>query len=84
MTPPIKATELPPPNASRDDHIDRALNMISNTAPFDITHDPAMAIPCGMADGLPVSLMLIGRHFDEPSIYHAAFAFERLGDWKMM
>ena len=28
--------------------------MISNTAPFDITHHPAMALPCGMSDGLPV------------------------------
>ena len=80
----IKATELPAPDASREDYIDRALNMIANTAPFDITHHPAMAIPCGMADGLPVSLMLVGRHFDEPSIYRAAFAFERSGDWKTM
>jgi amidase len=37
-----------------------------------------------MADGLPASLMLVGRHFDEPSIYRAAFAFERIGDWKAM
>ena len=45
-TTPIKATELPAPDASREDYVDRALNMISNTAPFDITHHPAMAIPC--------------------------------------
>jgi len=83
-TTPIKATELPAANASREDYVDRALNMISNTAPFDITHHPAMAIPCGMADGLPLSLMLVGRHFDEPTIYRAAFAFERMTDWKSM
>ena len=46
--------------------------MITNTAPFDITHHPAMAIPCGMSDGLPVSLMLVGKHWDEPTIYRAA------------
>jgi amidase len=83
-TTPIKATELPAPDASREDYVDRALNMISNTAPFDITHHPAMAIPCGMADGLPVSLMLVGRHFDEPTIYRAAFACERMADWKAL
>ena len=83
-TTPIKATELPAADASREDYVDRALNMISNTAPFDITHHPAMAIPCGMADGLPLSLMLVGRHFDEPAIYRAAFAFERMADWKSM
>jgi amidase len=37
-----------------------------------------------MADGLPLSLMLVGRHFDEPTIYRAAFAFERMTDWKSM
>jgi amidase len=83
-TTPIKASELPAPDASREDYVDRALNMISNTAPFDITHHPAMAIPCGMADGLPVSLMLVGRHFDEPTVYRAAFAFERMMDWRTM
>ena len=46
--------------------------MIANTAPFDITHHPAMSVPCGMVDGLPVGLMLVGRHFDEMTIYRAA------------
>jgi len=83
-TTPIKASKLPAPDASREEYVDKALNMISNTAPFDITHHPAMAIPCGMADGLPVSMMLVGKHFDEPTIYRAAFAFEQVGDWKKM
>jgi amidase len=33
---------------------------------------------------LPVGLMLIGKHFDEPTIYRAAYAFEQAGDWKVM
>jgi amidase len=80
-TTPIKATPLPPADAPRELYVERALNMISNTAPFDITHHPAMAVPCGMSDGLPVSMMLIGKHFDEPSIYRAAYAFEQSCDW---
>ena len=32
--------------------------MITNSVPSDITHHPAMAISCGMADVLPVSVML--------------------------
>ncbi len=81
-TTPMKATKLPEPNVSREDYVARAFEMISNTAPFDITHHPAMSLPCGMVDGLPVGLMLIGRHFDEPTIYRAAHAFEQAGDWK--
>jgi amidase len=83
-TTPIKASKLPDPSATREEYVDKALNMIGNTSPFDITHHPAMAIPCGMSDGLPVSLMLVGKHFDEPTIYRAAFAFERGEDWKTM
>jgi len=83
-TTPIKAHELPPPNAPRELVVERALNMISNTAPFDITHHPAMAIPCGMSEGLPVSMMLVGKHWDEPTIYRAAYAFEHAGEWAKM
>jgi amidase len=83
-TTPMKATPLPPANASREDYVARALEMITNTAPFDITHHPAMSLPCGMVDGLPVGLMLVGRHFDEMTIYRAAHAFEQSGDWKTM
>ncbi len=83
-TTPMKAQPMPGPGASREEIVDRALEMIGNTAPFDISHHPAMAVPCGMSYGLPVSMMLIGKHFDEPTIYRAAAAFERAGDWKQM
>ncbi|MDM0069957.1 amidase [Variovorax sp. J31P207] len=83
-TTPMKATPLPEVDASREDVVARALEMISNTSPFNITHHPAMTVPCGMVDGLPVGLMLIGKHFDEPTIYRAAHAFEQAGDWKSM
>jgi amidase len=83
-TTPMKATPLPDPKASREEYVTRAVEMITNTAPFDITHHPSMSIPCGMVDGLPVGLMLTGRHFDEPTIYRAAEAFEQSGDWKKM
>lgn len=81
-TTPMKAQPLPKPGAPREEVVERALEMLANTAPFDISHHPAMAIPCGMSDGLPVSMMLVGKHFDEPTIYRAAYAFEQAGDWK--
>jgi amidase len=80
----IKATPLPSPEASREEYVQRALEMISNTAPFDITHHPAMAIPCGMSKGLPISMMLVGKHFQESTIYQAAHAFEKGANWKKM
>jgi amidase len=80
----MKAQPMPKAGAAREEIVERALEMISNTAPFDISHHPAMAVPCGMSHGLPVSMMLIGKHFDEPTIYRAAHAFEQAGDWKQM
>src|SRR6516225_5059579 len=51
---PLKATLLPPPNASREDYVARALEMLSNTCPFDVTGHPAVTVPAGMSAGLPV------------------------------
>ena len=83
-TVPLKATPLPGPDASREEYVQRALEMIGNTAPFDITHHPAMSLPCGMGDGLPIGMMLVGRRYGEPAIYRAAYAFEQAEDWKSL
>jgi amidase len=48
------------------------------TAPFDVTGHPAMSVPCGMGDGLPIAFMLVGKHYDESTIYRAAAALKRL------
>jgi amidase len=81
---PIVATPLPEENATIDVILQRAFEMLPNTAPFDCTHHPAMSLPCGLIDGLPVGLMLIGKHHDEATIYQAAAAFERGVDWKSL
>jgi amidase len=74
---PMKATKLPPPDASITENCQRAFEMLPNTCPFDVTGHPAMSIPCGMSDGLPAGLMLIARDWNEATIYRAAHAFEQ-------
>jgi amidase len=81
-TTPMKATPLPEPGSPREVVVERAFEMVTNTAPFDVSHHPAMAVPCGMSDGLPISMMLVGKHFDEATIYRAAYAFEKDANWK--
>jgi amidase len=81
---PIVAAPLPEENAPLDVILQRAFEMLPNTAPFDCTHHPAMSLPCGLVGGLPVGLMLIGKHYDESAIYQAAAAFERGVDWKSL
>lgn len=56
--------------------VEKGLTMIQNTAPFDISGHPAITVPCGMSDGLPVGLMFVGERFDDASVLRAAKAFE--------
>jgi amidase len=78
----MKPTPLPEPTATREEYIARAFELSTNTLPFNLTRHPAMSLPCGLVDGLPVGLMLVGRQFDEPTIYRAAYAFEQSTDWR--
>ncbi len=79
---PFPATRIPAPDCSREEYVDLALNMQQNTCPFDVSGHPAFTVPCGMVGGLPVGMMLVGRHFDEATLIRAGRAFEKLGDWK--
>jgi aspartyl-tRNA(Asn)/glutamyl-tRNA(Gln) amidotransferase subunit A len=44
---------------------------------------PAMSIPAGFVDGLPVGLQLIGNHFDEAKILNAAHIYQINTDWHL-
>ncbi len=79
---PLKATPIPPANASLALWCQRAFEMLPNTCPFDVTGHPAMNVPCGLSDGLPVGMMFVGKYYAETTIYRAAHAFELLGDWR--
>jgi amidase len=81
---PMVATKLPDENAPISEILERGFEMLPNTASFDCTHHPAMSVPCGLVDGLPVGMMLVGRQYAESTIYQAAAAFEAKADWKSM
>jgi len=81
---PMVATPLPEANAPVGQILQRAFEMLANTSQFDCTHHPAMSLPCGLVDGLPVGMMLVAKAFDEETIYRTAAAFERGVDWKSL
>lgn len=47
------------------------------TIPVSLAGIPAISVPCGSADGLPIGLQIIGKPFDESTVLRAAHAFEQ-------
>ena len=80
---PHKPQQIPPSDCSIALYVQRAFEMIGNTAPFN-GGLPAMTIPCGLSEGLPIGMQLVGRYYQEMKIYQAAHAFEQSGDWRTM
>jgi amidase len=53
-----------------------------NTQPFNYTGHPALAVPVGKSSaGLPASMQLIGRFFDDPLVLRIAYAYQQSVDW---
>ncbi len=74
---PLTATPLVEQTAPREEYFGRALEMIGNTAPFDVTGHPAISVPAGLVNGLPSGLMIIGKHFDDATCLRVAHSFEQ-------
>ena len=66
------------PELDRVEETGREWTLAANTAPMDLTGHPAISVPCGMVDGLPVGLMFVGAHFDESTVLQVAREFESL------
>lgn len=73
------------PSLDWRERVARDYNHITlNTCPFNATGHPAISIPCGKVNGLPVGLMLIGKHFQEATLLKIADAFEKNFDWEKL
>jgi amidase len=60
----------------------RGWAVANNTATFDVTGHPSLNVPCAKSHGLPVGLMLTGRHFEDATLLRAAHAFEQNVAWE--
>ena len=63
-----------------DDPVNMYLNDVF-TQPANIAGLPAISIPCGFFDGLPIGLQLMANHLGEESLLKAAYAYEQSTDW---
>ncbi|MED4460858.1 Asp-tRNA(Asn)/Glu-tRNA(Gln) amidotransferase subunit GatA [Metabacillus fastidiosus] len=70
----------PTPAFKIGENISDPLTMYANdilTIPVNLAGVPAISIPCGFANGLPLGLQIIGKHFDESTVYRVAHAYEQ-------
>jgi aspartyl-tRNA(Asn)/glutamyl-tRNA(Gln) amidotransferase subunit A len=75
---PITAPEIGQRDLSIGDFEETVRSALTRfTGPTDLTGHPSLSIPCGTtASGLPVGLQLIGRHFDEATLYRFGHAYQ--------
>lgn len=74
----------PTPAFKIGDKVDDPITMYLNdiyTIGANLAGLPAMSIPCGLLDGLPLGLQLIGPHFAESRLLSAAHAYQQATDW---
>ncbi|WP_445506884.1 Asp-tRNA(Asn)/Glu-tRNA(Gln) amidotransferase subunit GatA [Niallia sp. 03190] len=74
----------PTPAFKIGENVDDPLTMYANdilTIPVNLAGVPGISVPCGFSNGLPLGLQIIGKHFDEASIYKVAYAFEQATDY---
>lgn len=58
------------------------LRMLRFTAPFDFAGNPTITLPSGIdAQGLPLSLQLVGPHVSEALLCRAGHSFQQRTDW---
>jgi aspartyl-tRNA(Asn)/glutamyl-tRNA(Gln) amidotransferase subunit A len=51
------------------------------TLPINIAGVPAVSIPAGFVDGLPVGMQIIGKHFSEETLLKVTYAYEQATEW---
>ena len=76
-TTPTTALELLHPGDDLPALLGKALGMVGNTAPFDVSGHPATSVPAGLVDGLPAGLMVVAPHGRDDLALRVARAVEQ-------
>jgi aspartyl-tRNA(Asn)/glutamyl-tRNA(Gln) amidotransferase subunit A len=80
----IVGPTTPTPAFKIGENIADPLTMYLNdilTIPVNLAGVPGISVPCGFDGGLPLGLQIIGKHFDEATVYRTAHAFEQATDY---
>ncbi|MGH2406350.1 MAG: Asp-tRNA(Asn)/Glu-tRNA(Gln) amidotransferase subunit GatA [bacterium] len=74
----------PTPAFAIGEKVDDPLQMYLSdifTIPVNLAGLPGLALPCGFDGGLPIGMQLVGRPFEEATLFRAAYAYEQATPW---
>jgi amidase len=70
------------PGVSLFEHVTRGWTMLANSPSTNISGHPALTLPVDIADGLPVGLQLIAKHFNDAKLLSVARTWEKIYKWE--
>ncbi|HMO58501.1 MAG TPA: amidase family protein, partial [Roseiflexaceae bacterium] len=74
-------TPVTAPTRAGTDAVAAAPTLTRFTAPFNLAGIPAITLPCGFSEQLPIGLQIIGPAWAEARVLRAAYAYEQATDW---
>lgn len=67
----------------RDVNFEFFMKYMEFTNPFNLTGLPAISIPCGFSNGLPVGLQIVGSRYDDINLCEMASEFQKVSDYHL-
>ena len=82
LKPPARIDDARESITSREDVAQRIILRRISTHPFGVANVPTLAVPAGFSrEGLPLSMQVAGRPFDEATVYRIGHVYERATPW---
>jgi aspartyl-tRNA(Asn)/glutamyl-tRNA(Gln) amidotransferase subunit A len=79
----VTASSMEPPCAIDDPEMVAKTYSRQARPPFNVTGNPALVLPTGFSSaGMPLSMQIVGKPFDEATVYQVAQAYEQASPWK--
>jgi aspartyl-tRNA(Asn)/glutamyl-tRNA(Gln) amidotransferase subunit A len=80
----VTPTMTTPAEKSADFDMTKRMLGVSFTGVWNLVGLPALAVPCGFSSsGLPLSMQIVGKPFDEATVLRVGDAYQRTVDWQL-